>query len=252
MNVLINGAGITGMILCDVLKTEHPDWYVKVCGYLIEPQDFPLLLDLSQIRFQPDAFYYLAKRNIKVGYTKNGLRTILEKPTDEMLEMYYKKQGREKTSSSMSNSNQEYEAIDLRDWYELAKKRCGSLVEDKVKGEFDIIFETKANCDLIDNVKKEKEYILPKQCNLKGFDYVYDCSNNDIKRYNPKCVEMLKPTADTVLVSNYYRSPRIFSEYDTTNGIERIYVSRNATKSQLKVVDMLNYVNYRWGDKYEN
>lgn len=251
MNILIKGAGITGMILCDVLKTEHPNWNITVEGYITVPNDYPLFLDLSQINFEPSSLAHLPKRKVKVGYTKNNLRTIMSEPTEEMLQMYYKKQGRVKTSSSMSNSNTQYDAIDLKDWYDYASNKWSELVKRTVKGEFDIVFETKATFDLLD-AKRESEYIVVKQNNLKGFDYVYDCSDNDIKRYNEKCIEYTQQVPNAMKISNYYGTPRVVTQFDTATNCETIYISRNATKSQLKIVDALNYINYRWGGKNED
>ena len=89
----------------------------------------------------------MKKRTIKVGFTNDGLKTIVEEPTDEMLEMYYKKQGREKTSSSMSTSKKSFKAIDLRDWYEYSWQRNKDLVHKVQTGQYDLIFETKLDFD---------------------------------------------------------------------------------------------------------
>lgn len=249
MKILINGAGITGMLLCDVLKDLHPEFEIDIYGKSEMKKDIPLLLDISQLRFKSKLIDQLTKRKIKVGYTDNKLKTIVSEPTEEMIDMYYKKQNRVRTSSSMSNSKKDFEAIDLRKWYDLATNRCEKYITKKANlaSHYDIIFETKNPCDILNEISSEKEYILVEDHNLKGYDYVYDCSDNDIKRYNAKTTEMIKPSHDTVVITNYYRSPVILSEYDVANNLERIYISRNATKSQLKVVDALNYVNYRWG-----
>lgn len=245
MNVLINGAGVSGMILCDVLRTMHPEWNISVQGNKSKIGSYPLLLDLDQITFQPDAFSNLKKRTIKVGFTNDGLKTIVEEPTDEMLEMYYKKQGRKKTSSSMSNSKKSFKAIDLRDWYEYSWKRNKDLVHKVQTGQYDLIFETKLDFDHV-GWKSETEYIVMKDFDLKGFEYVYDCSEMSVKRYNKNCVEMLTKVDDAIRVQNFYGEPKIFTSYDVKTKCETIYASRNATKSQLKVVDVLNYINERW------
>lgn len=255
MRVLIKGAGITGMLLCDVLKDLHPDFEISVHGKEESKKEIPLLLDLSQLDFEIDTIKKLTKRKIKVGYTNDGLKTITSEPTEEMLDRYYDKQGRTRTSSSMSNSKSEFNAIDLRNWYDLALNRCSKfMIKGKIdESQYDVIFETKNPCDLLNNVYESKEYILMENNNLKGYDYVYDCSNNDIKRYNAKCTEFLHDSVEgMIVIKNYYRSPVVLSEYDTTNKLERIYISRNTTKSQLKIVDALNYVNYRWGVKNED
>lgn len=250
MKVLIKGAGITGMLLCDVLKDLRPDFEINVLGKEETKKEIPLLLDLSQLDFEVKAIKELTKKKIKVGYTNDGLKTITSEPTEEMLEMYYQKQGRTKTSSSMSNSKKDFYAVDLRKWYDLALNRCHKfMTKGKIdESEYDIVFETKNPCDLLVDVSGEKEYLLMEDNKLKGYDYVYDCSDNDIKRYNSKCTEFLHQSVQgMIVISNYYRSPIVLSEYDIANQLERIYISRNATKSQLKVVDALNYVNYRWG-----
>lgn len=250
MKVLIKGAGITGVLLCDVLKDLRPDFEIRVLGKEETKKEIPLLLDISQLNFEVDAVKKLTKRKIKVGYTNDRLKTITSEPTEEMLEMYYQKQGRTKTSSSMSNSKKDFEAVDLRKWYDLALNRCSKFMSrGKVdESEYDIVFETKNPCDLLKDITSHKEYLLMEDNNLKGYDYVYDCSSNDIKRYNAKCTEFLHESVQGMItITNYYRSPIVLSEYDVTNELERIYISRNVTKSQLKVVDALNYVNYRWG-----
>lgn len=251
MRVLIKGAGITGMLLCDVLKDLRPDFEIKVLGKEESKKEIPLLLDLSQLDFEVDAINKLTKKKIKVGYTNDRLKTIVSEPTEEMLNTYYEKQGRTKTSSSMSNSKKDFNAVDLRNWYELALNRCSKfMIRGKVnESEYDIVFETKNPCDLLNEISSEKEYLLMEDNNLKGYDYVYDCSNNDVKRYNAKCTEFLHDSVEgMVVIKNYYRSPVVLSEYDVANKLERIYISRNTTKSQLKIVDALNYVNYRWGE----
>lgn len=250
MKILIKGAGITGILLCDVLKDLRPDFEITILGKEELKKDIPLLLDLSQLDFNVKSINELTKREIKVGYTIDKLKTIISEPTEKMLEMYYKKQNRTKTSSSMSNSKKDFYAVDLRQWYDLALNRCSKfMTRGKVdESKYDIVFETKNPCDLLSNITAEKEYLLVEDNNLKGYDYVYDCSNNDIKRYNAKCTEFLyESVRGMVTIMNYYRNPVVLSEYDIANKLERIYVSRNATKSQLKVVDALNYINYRWG-----
>lgn len=251
MKVLIKGAGISGMILNDILKTSHPNWLVDVEGVMDKPQNYPLLLDISQL--ECDIGYIqkgLKVVDIKVGYTDDGLKTITNEPTEEMLEMYYKKQGRTKTSSSMSNSSRKFKAMDLKDYYEYCRKVYGKYHNASLEeSEYDIVFETKNSNGLLSDIKRESEYLLQANNDLKGFEYVYDCSNNNVKRYTSKATELLKPEEGSIKISNYYRSPKVLAEYDVSTNTEYIYISRNATKSQLKIVDAINYVNYRWGDR---
>lgn len=250
MKVLIKGAGMSGILLCDVLKDLRPDFEIHVLGKEETKKEIPLLLDVSQLDFEIGAIKDLPKKQIKIGYTNNGLKTIVAEPTEEMLDMYYKKQGRTKTDSSMSNSKKDFEAVDLRKWYELALTRCEKFIcrGKPTESLYDLVFETKNPCDLLRDITGEKEYLMMERNNLKGYNYVYDCSDNDIKRYNGKCTEYISESKQgMVVITNHYRSPVVLSEYDVANKLERIYISRNATKSQLKIVDALNYVYYRWG-----
>ena len=104
---------------------------------------------------------------------------------------------------------------------------------------YNTIFPTEFN-----NNEPSIEYISVNKTNLKGYNYIYDCNKNPrIKRMTPEYVEYISnPGHYDFTIKNYYEAPRIYTITDPKTQSTWIDISRNATKTQLKQEDIINYL----------
>ena len=191
-------------------------------------------------------------KKIKVGFMND--EKVLDAPTPEMLEVYYKKQRRKKTDSAMSDGLSSFNAILL------------DKVYDKLKDDFakDIIYDT-ITYNTIDALKQEpnsvvyntvipteaninfakKEYIEIANTSLGKYDYIYDCrKKSSIKRISNNCIEHIKHPLliSASKIKNYYQSPTIYTAHNVKLNSTWIDISRRATKTQLKQEDIIDFI----------
>lgn len=258
MNNIILGDGITGYIIAACLDYNNEKATIIGEGNYKAPSI--LLLKYKNNEELEEYFHIFGidyndeninkyTKQIKIGYTNDGCKTILEKPTQDMINNYLMKQRRDITDSSMSDGINEFKAIDLKLIYEHLKKYYEKW-HKKEKISIDIfykdnvtiyntVFPTKAN-----NFEPSIEYICTNKNNIGEFDYVYDCSlSSKAKRYTKDYSEYSSYINDYDFeIKNYYNAPQIYCCYDSKRNFTWIDISRNATKTQLKQEDIIKYL----------
>lgn len=202
-------------------------------------------------------FVFLYKRKIKVGYYyDNKIHNFLDETHKNI---YLKKQGRSQKSSSMSDGLSTYYALNLHGIIKKLKRKYKNdflELDDSYIPHFytkkDTVYDTMNHLKLDVPIESfGEEYIFNKaMINTHKYDYVYDCTENNIKRYTKHSTEFLSMNEyndvnlqkNCKVILNYYSSPKIYKH----NNI--ILISRYATKTQLKQKDIINYVIYEKGD----
>mgnify|MGYP003302593505 CR=1 FL=1 len=180
---------------------------------------------------------------MKIGYLKGN--KIYDSPSESMLYNYYQKQSRIKSGASMSDSLNEFDAILLDKVYFILKERYKDKI---IYSDFDI--DNASNCRIYNTVCPTKcnnfepkfEYISNTQNNICGYDYVYDCNINNVKRLTNMSTEYITENEKSIKIPNYYESPIIYNTYYPKRNLSVIDISRNATKTQLKQEDIINYI----------
>ena len=104
---------------------------------------------------------------------------------------------------------------------------------------YNTIFPTRLN-----NYKPSIEYVCVRNNDLKGYDYVYDCNMiSKVKRYTAKYEERISEgDYYDFKIKNYYEPPQIYMTFDPKSNVKWFDISRNATKTQLKQEDIINYL----------
>lgn len=257
MKNIILGDGITGYVIAACLNYNNKDFIIygdsnyhapavlvlKYKNY--DERDF--YLHLFEIEITPENIGKYTRR-ISVGYTIDNT-TIVDTPTKEMISDYYAKQNRIKTNSSMSDSVNSFDAIDLRLVYEHLKNKYSKKVIkkkvdiDKLPTEnvniYNTIFQTKLN-----NYEPSIEYISVSVNDTKGYDYIYNCNKfSRVKRITPGFIEYeSSPGHFDFTIKNYYNEPEIYVTHKPKSNFTWFDISRRATKTQLKQEDIIKYL----------
>lgn len=229
MKRVIIGNGISAIIIAICFDKLGIDYEIYGSGTFVPP---PLLI-LKNDKYH--LFDNIQRKKVKVGYLHDG--TIYDIiPTEEVKAEYFKKQNRQVKSSSMSDGLNEFYAIDLKDVYNSFD--TSKIIDKKVSLEdFDkdtIIYNTvfplhNDNCEYL--------YIVPEINDTGEYSYIYDCNlTSDIKRITPSSTEYIKPVQGSIKVKNYYEEPKIIRKDNV------IYISRNASCTQLKIEDIIDYI----------
>ena len=261
MTNIILGDGLTGYIIAACLNYNNEDCiiygnnkYNPPSILLLKYKDEEELHKFFHIFEIPITEENIEKYtlSITVGYTNDYCKTITDTPTNEMIDNYLDKQNREKKSSSMSNSDTNYRAIDLKKIYNILKNKYNNkvIIKDISKEDienkynknviiYNTIFKTEAN-----NFEPSIEYIKVGSNNTSYFNYVYDCNKNSrIKRYTNLTTEYISsPGYYDFTIKNYYEEPTIYSKCNIKNNFTWIDISRNSTNTQLKQEDIINYL----------
>ena len=195
-------------------------------------------------------------KKVYIGFMSIDGRITYD-PTKSILNDYYEKQGRKKSKSSMSDGRQTFVAYELKKIYPiLVHKYQGHFVKSEIsrdtleelknKGNINIyntIFETKFN-----DYKYTNEYIVQEENDIIA-DYIYDCRYySPIKRFTKNYTEYFKIPVNKnyFTIKNYYHSPEIIKTEDHLLNWTQFDISRNATKTQLKIEDIIKYLlNYK-------
>ena len=263
-NVII-GDGIAGYTIAACLDYLGEDFTIYGNGKYKAPEILLLKTNLDTLDDTSDEkankyfeiFGIENKREflkeINIGYMTAD-NHITNYPTKGALKDYYEKQGRKKSKSSMSDGKQSFIGIELKKVY--------PILVDKYKDKF-IKFEitrdtleelsSKGNINIFNTIFESSfstsqptfEYIVKEENNIGNNDYVYDCRYyTGIKRFTKHYTEYFKAPLDKeyFTIKNYYDSPQI----SMWKGLEKdsviFDISRNATKTQLKVEDIINFL----------
>ena len=257
MNNIILGNGLSALIIASILDYYDQDFVIYASGQyrkqnisLLKYNNESELALLGNILKIKNIKKYT--KHIKVGYKLGNIITNI--PQDFMIEDYLKKQNRNLTNSSMSDSENEYNAILLNNVYDVLYKRYSKKIKD--------IYISK---NVIDNLLQQNNIniyntILPTECNdnhgsfefiieesndIGDYDYIYDCSiDNNIKRYTSTTTEYCSDynIYKYKTIKNYYDEPKIYKTHYSKNNINWYDISRNATKTQLKQKDIIYYL----------
>lgn len=232
--IAILGNGISAIICAICLDRLNIEYEIFGSGKYIAPP----LLYLKEDKYH--LFDEYKKDLIKVGYLYEN--KIYDNLTDELKAAYLKKQNRKVTSSAVSDSVNEYYAVNLKDVYDNFDK---SKIIDKYVTldefkEYDLVFNT-----IIPYENKESNYLYIKKehLDLGQYTYIYDCNlDSSIKRITENYVEYINPVEGSIKIKNYYDEPQIMQKDNI------IYISRNATQTQLKIENIIDYIFERFKD----
>ena len=258
MNAIL-GDGITGYIIGACLDYNNEDF--RIYGNDSYKPPSILLLKYNDNEELRQYFYIFGidynKANlkkyctkIKVGYTTDFCKTIVDKPTEDMIKNYLEKQHREPTKSAMSDLNSSYDAIDLKEvYYHLKKHYYNKYIKiDNIKEALsylraDNIYNTIFETTLNDN-KPYTEYVALEENNILDYNYVYDCNpKSTIKRYTKNTSEYIsEPIEYSFETNNFYNEPTIYTITKPKSGVTWYDISRRSTKTQLKQEDIINYM----------
>lgn len=261
----IFGNGISAYVIAAVLDYKEKDFIIHGKGeykpqpmlYLEVKDNYELSKYLRIFGIGPsDENIKKYTKIVKVGF-RNENGECLDKPTQEMITNYLLKQGRINTPSAMSDGKEEFMAIDLSLVIPLLVEKFKEYVveEDCYKYKYkprDIIYNTIIPTQY-NTYEGIDEYILPiiehihprVDIDFDKYDYVYDCKlNGNIKRHSKYFTEYLTPIRDASMriVTNYYAPPKIYNTYYVKGNYTIIDISRNATRTQLKQKDIIDYI----------
>ena len=230
MKRVIIGNGISAIVIAICFDKLGIDYEIYGSGTYLPP---PLLI-LKEDKYH--LFDNIPRQEVKIGYLHDD--TIYDIiPSEEAKVEYFKKQNREVKSSSMSDGLNKFYAINLRDVYNSFD--TSKIINKKVSlDDFDkdtLIYNTvfplhDDNCEYL--------YIVPEKNDTFGYSYIYDCNlNSSIKRITPTSTEYINvPDEGSIALKNYYEEPKIVRKDNV------IYISRNASCTQLKIEDIIEYI----------
>lgn len=255
MEYIILGDGMSGLIIAATLDYLGKDFIIYGKGEYKSPPIMLLECDAISKKRYADIFdindidSYI--HHITVGYLFND--KIYDTPDETMLYNYYLKQSRVKSSASMSNSKNKFDAIALNKVYDkLYEKYKNKIITDSIPIHeidydykhatvYNTIFDTTAN-----DYEPNYEYIEKTTYNNLGYSYVYDCNiKSNVKRITPTSKEYLSNDElnhDFIKIKNYYNEPAIYKTYNPKRDFTWIDISRNATHTQLKQEDIIKYI----------
>ncbi len=272
MNNVILGDGLSGLVIAAGLYHEGKTFTIYGNGKYKAPEI--LLLKTNADYWQVDDVYtndwliqtyfeyFHIKDNklnrkkylkvVKIGYMSDDSR-ITSEPSKKDLNNYYKKQGRVKTESSMSDSKNMFVAIDLKLVYEHLKELFAKHikiqeVDNKFLDTLQELKHTRVYNTIIpseNNNPESSEYIKKEENDIGEYDYVYDCRlDTKSKRFTKHFTEYFEevPNEDLIKIKNYYTTPTIYEKRIIKKDSKWIDISRNATKTQLKVEDIISYM----------
>ena len=250
------GNGATAYIICACLEYKHIEFKLLANSDYTPKLPNIMLLRLDNIDERILYFNIFGLehtvenmrkyiKSIRIGYWYNNC--LHETLTEEAQKMYLRKQHRKCTSSAMSDSINSYYALDLAKILTTLQQRyIPEPLEETLMNETDMIYDS-MDCMQLISGKTNKVYVAKNnQLDIKNYEYVYDCSNNNIKRYTKTTIEYIsKPQIECKVVYNFYDEPTIYSHNN------RIILGRFATKTQLKQKDIIDYIIFNKGVSYE-
>lgn len=260
---LIIGDGISGYIIAACLDYNGISNFKIYGNNSYKPQNI-LLLKYNDNEELQHYFYIFGieynrsnihkyTKKINIGYMNDT--EIIDTPSSEMISNYYSKQNRLSTQSGMSDGKNSFNAIMLDKVYLKLKKDYENktvycnihdtfidyLKEQHNVKVYNTILPTECN-----NYKPEVEYIeIIENVECFNYDYIYDCRLNSLsKRLCSNCTEYISKPEDkkVIEIKNYYHSPMIYNTFNAKTNSNWIDISRNATKTQLKQEDIINYM----------
>ena len=232
--IYIIGNGISAIVASICLSKLNIEHQIYGSGDFIAPE----LLYLKNDKY--NLFTDYPKEHIKVGYIGSD-GNIYERLNQNLQTIYLNKQGRQQTDTMLSDGLAEFEAINLKQVYDDFDKN--KIIDRRVTldelNDGNIIFNTVFPFN--ENVKPSWLYVVPYQNQLSGYTYLYDCRQNSIKRFTKNAVEFITPQKRAIPIKNYYAD----AEVKIKDNI--YYISRNASQTQLKIEDIIDFIFTRFG-----
>ncbi len=250
MNVIL-GNGISAFVIASCLKYrgEKFEMYCEqnvnlIPNIMLLKYDNDEELELYKSIFEIDDIEkYLT--TIRVGYYYDG--KIHDNISNLEKEIYLKKQNRSNTLTSMSDSKNLFKALLLNEIYRnnytnLKYKHLSEYLEN----DSNIVYDT-MDIDKLTNDGGSYEFITKNDYfDVGDYNYVYDCTESNIKRYTKETIEYIKePNQECLIIKNYYNAPKIYVKNN------KILLGRYATKTQMKQKDIIDYLIYGKGNIYE-
>ena len=227
----IIGNGISAIIISHCLNKLNVEHKIYGSGVFYAPE----LLYLKNDKYA--LFSKYPKELVTIGYIDDS-GNVTTTLSDDMYKNYLAKQNRQVTDSAISDGLSSFKAINLKQFYNDFDK--SKIIDKKVSlSDFDtsdIVLNTVFPYD--ESKEPNWLYIKNTKNDTQGFSYIYDCRDNDIKRITKNTIEYIKPQENTIKIKNYYDSPEIKIRDNI------IYLSRNASQTQLKVEDIIDYILY--------
>lgn len=242
--IRIVGSSVTSLVIASCLSYKNEDFFIDAESICINTPSVLWLeyADDAQKKLYGELFNIKNieqyTKHVKIGYLYND--KIYDNASKEMIQSYLQKQHREVTQSCMSDGKSELNVILLQKIMPIIAKRYENKLCKNVK--YDFTYDTIDANHLI-STKASVEYLC-KNTNVKlhEFDIVYDCNDSNVKRYTPGCIEYIdKPNTCCIEIPNYYASPKMYLHNNT------LLIGRNATKTQFKQKDVIEYLLYGKG-----
>lgn len=232
----IIGNGISAVVISYCLEKLNIEHKVYGSGVFYAPE----LLYLKNDKYE--LFSKYSKELVTVGYIDDS-GNVTDTLSDDMYKNYLAKQNRQVTNSAISDGLSTFEAINLKQFYNDFDKL--KIIDKRVSlSDFntsDIILNTVFPFD--ENKEPNWLYLKTAKNDIGDFSYIYDCRNNNIKRITKNTIEYISPQEDTIKIKNYYDSPEIKFKDNV------VYISRNASQTQLKIEDIIEYIFNTYGSK---
>lgn len=261
-NYYIIGDGISGLIIASCLRHKKiknidiiGDGKYKAPSILLlkykNKAQLKKYFEIFKIDMTEENINTYTKK-IKVGFMND--EKVLDAPTPEMLEIYYKKQHRKQTDSSMSDGLSSFNAILLDKVYDkLREDFAKDIIYDNVTYTTIEMLKQQPNCIIYNTIVPteaninfaKKEHVEIASTSLGKYDYIYDCrKKSSIKRISNNCIEHVKRPLllNSFKIKNYYQSPMIYTARDVKLNSTWIDISRKATKTQLKQEDIIDFI----------
>lgn len=247
----ILGNGLTSLIIAACLDFLKKDFRIEaksINTYLPSvlylkydnEDELKLFFKIFKIDYTKDNIDFYTKE-VKIGFFYDF--NIHDTCSKLAKVQYLYKQNRVSNNSSMSDGLSSFYAIDLKKLYNELKQRYTLYIVNEYSTNVDKVYDTIDYDESIIPNKVSYEYVLEYDNQLKDYDYVYDCSLSNVKRYSKNTIELLSPAIfDSYCLANCYRIANYYDEAKVIKVDNVIKIGRNATKTQTKQKDVIYFV----------
>lgn len=243
--IRILGSGITSLVIAACLDYQNKEFYIDGSFSNNLPNILWLKYDNEEQKELYSDIFKIDLNNftkrIRIGYLYDN--EIYDTVSEDMRHLYLAKQNRKNTSTCLSDGLNSFNIIKLDEIVSTLKSKYADKTYTNL---YDFTYDTIDEKHEIVG-KSYLEFITNNSTfDMKDYDIVYDCNNSNIKRYTKSTIEYLsEPNAKYTKILNYYDEPKIYKAND------KVIIGRNATKTQTKQKDVINYIIKGEGNIYE-